>query len=84
MSDLVCDKHQYNGTIIQVRCPICRIEEEKDKERLDWMETQNFVEATRTGNTGEEERPGLIWLINTGKSLRSAIDEAIDRSRDES
>ena len=79
MSDLVCDKHQWNGSFIQQRCPLCKIAEERDGARLNWMESRQYVEATNTEDEDGEERPGLIWLIHTGKSLRSAIDEAMKR-----
>lgn len=56
---------------------------EEDKERLDWMERQNFLHLSN----GTYDVPGESWTIvtpmaeATGETLRAAIDVAMRRER---
>ena len=47
-----------------------------DKQRIDWLESQNYVEATSVDGKSDR-RTGLLWWQWRREPLRKAIDKEI-------
>jgi hypothetical protein len=73
--------------VVRLRSRLASVEHGEDSKRLDWMEGQQYVEATSDdpSDSGSGARCGLQWQARLSrKSLRQAIDAARSTPTEES